>query len=216
MKPLQPGKRLPDFPHSQTFPAMNGIAPKNNQNLMYDAFADAFSRTRNRSWPDIEETLAILRNDSRFSLGNVLDIGCGSGRLAGILEDYEGYLGIDVSEELLRIAREKFPHLTFSRYDMREASKCSSTTFDTVFLIASFHHILAPDAQAEVLSQIKDLLSKSGTAVLLNWNLRSERNRKRYSGNWVSETVLDIPFSGHSRHYYAFALDELENLFSQV
>jgi SAM-dependent methyltransferase len=146
----------------------------------------------------------------------VLDIGCGSGRLAGILEDYDDYLGIDLSEELLKIAMKKFPSQRFMHGDMRDLSMISSTTFDTIFFIASLHHVLDEKEQGGILSHTRDLLNPNGRIVLLNWNLKSEKNRARYSGNQISENVLDIPFAGHSRHYYAFDLEILDALFSQT
>jgi hypothetical protein len=96
---------------------------------------------------------------------------------------------------------------------MEQISSLQLSNFDTVFFVASFHHLLHSKAQTKVLTQVKDLLSRHGIVVLLNWNLRSEKNSIRYQNNWISKTVLDIPFGGHSRCYYAFELDELQEMF---
>lgn len=87
------------------------------------------------------------------------------------------------------------------------------TPFDTIFFVASFHHLIEPGTQRQVLDMVKNICAASGRIVLLNWNLRSEKNEKRYGSNWISESVMNIPFSGHPRHYYAFTLEELERLF---
>lgn len=198
------------FTNAQATPARYRIAFKNNKNLVYDPFAKAFARTRNRTWPDIEEALSLL---GEYYLGNVLDIGCWSGRLAGILKNFDSYTGIDVSHELLHIAKDSYPDSVFYECDMQDISTLKLPLFDTIFLVASFHHLIESASQKQVLDQVRQICSPSGNIVLLNWNLRSEKNKVRYASNWVSESVLDIPFSGYSRSYRAFTLEELEQVF---
>lgn len=70
----------------------------------YARFADDFARTR-RGWPPgFERILPHLR-----PAANVLDVGCGNGRLLTFLAErgWAGrYLGVDSSAELLAVARE--------------------------------------------------------------------------------------------------------------
>ena len=61
------------IPNAQATTARNRVTIKNYKNLVYDPFAKAFARTRNRSWPDIDEAISLL-GDHR--MGRVLDIGC--------------------------------------------------------------------------------------------------------------------------------------------
>lgn len=98
--------------------------------------------------------------------------------------------------------------------DMREIASVQNV-FDTIFFVASFHHLLTRDEQSSVLQGAASKLSEGGRIAMLNWNLRNEKNSERYSESWVSEHVLDIPFSGNSRHYYAFTLAELEEVVIQ-
>lgn len=182
---------------------------------MYDHFAAAFARTRKWSWPDIDEVLTILNTNSIYTLGKVLDVGCGSGRLAEILKNYDYYHGFDSSKALLQIARNNFPEWKFSLGDMRQLSTLLTTSFDTIFFVASFHHILEEEDQVWVLEQARKLLAPHGRIILLNWNLRSEKNVKKYQDNEISPSVMDIPFSGHSRLYYSFTLEELESIYTK-
>lgn len=93
--------------------------------------------------------------------------------------------------------------------DMRQISGVKNT-FDTICFVASFHHLLARDEQVSVLQAAASKLAEGGKMAMLNWNLRNEKNSERYSESWVSERILDIPFAGNSRLYYAFTLAELE------
>ncbi|MDD2745138.1 MAG: class I SAM-dependent methyltransferase [Candidatus Gracilibacteria bacterium] len=182
---------------------------------MYDAFAEAFARTRKKPWPDIQEVLSIITDKGYPKLGRVIDIGCGSGRLLGVLKNVDEYVGIDITQGLLDIAKGSYPEHRFELCDMTHIDALKLTMFDTVFFVASYHHILDPKQQTTVLFQAKKLLAPGGIIVLLNWNLRNQKNATRYENNWISRSVLDIPFGGHSRHYYAFKLEELRNIYTQ-
>ena len=213
MKTLSSGKWMRSIPNTQATATRDRITIKNYKNLVYDPFAKAFARTRNRSWPDIYESISLL-GDHR--MGRVLDIGCWSGRLAGILSNFDSYTGVDNSRELLNIAGETYPSGLFYECDMRSISTLWLTSFDTIFLVASFHHLIEPNLQRHVLDQIRTLCAPSGKIVMLNWNLRSEKNIRRYATNCISKSILNIPFSGHPREYWAFTMEELEGIFTSL
>ncbi len=54
--------------------------------------------------------------------GLVLDLGCGSGEILSLLKEHGGFdmIGLDSSEEMLRIARDKEPDALYLCQDMRE------------------------------------------------------------------------------------------------
>src|SRR5688572_30222331 len=78
------------------------------------AYADEFFTDR-ADLPVIGKLAGRLPAGAR-----VLDIGCGPGQFSQYLMD-RGFIveGIDTSEEMLRIAREKVPDGSFSHMDMR-------------------------------------------------------------------------------------------------
>jgi len=69
----------------------------------YDLISKKFSETRKHFWRGLE----FIR-DYTHENDNVLDYGCGNGRLLDLL-DFENisYWGLDVSEKLIEIAKEK-------------------------------------------------------------------------------------------------------------
>lgn len=67
------------------------------------------------------ETRKIL---SLFADKKVLDVGCGYGRLSDI---FTNYLGIDFSEEMIKLAREQYPNKRF------EVAETTDEQFDVVF-----------------------------------------------------------------------------------
>ena len=52
---------------------------------------------------------------------SILEVGCGAGHRGKLFKDkgYE-YLGLDISEEMLRIARRKYPDVRFVQGDVRK------------------------------------------------------------------------------------------------
>lgn len=186
----------------------------------YDPVAETFARSRKKPWPDIVELVEQVKLSvmpSRFEklLGNVLDVGCWSGRLLDYLPSYQTYMGIDESEGLLKVARSERAWGIFAKMDMRDIDKLEPV-FDTVFFVASFHHITDTQEQVEVLQKTIALLSSGGVICLLNWNLRSHQNALKYSGERVSDSVFRIPIAGQPRMYYAFSTSEIEKLFQNI
>jgi ubiquinone/menaquinone biosynthesis C-methylase UbiE len=124
----------------------------------------------------------------------VLEIGCAGGDLLAALEPGEG-VGVDFSEEMLRIARERHPQLRFILADVHDLSL--EETFDFIILSDAFNDFW--DVQL-ALRKIHSLC-KPGTRILFNFYSRlweiplgivrglGLANRNLYQ-NWL--TVEDI------------------------
>ena len=105
-----------------------------------------------------------LRPDSR-----VLDVGCGTGKLAGVLEDYlspEGsYLGTDISPEAVAFCRKKFsrPNFRFLGNEMTQLP-VEQDRFDYVFFGSVFTH-LYPHEIGAMLREVHRLLETGGRVI---------------------------------------------------
>lgn len=90
--------------------------------------------------------------------GKVLEIGCGVGRL---MED--GYSGIDISEEMLKIARERKPKCEFKLTDGRTIPY-PDESFDVVYCVLVFQH-LPLEAVRGYVKEAERVLKKGGKFV---------------------------------------------------
>jgi SAM-dependent methyltransferase len=79
-----------------------------------------------------EEFLFYEEILKKFKRNNVLELGCGTGNMAGrFINKTVSYTGIDLSDEMLKIALDKHPHARFLKYDMRDFNL--NSTFDFCF-----------------------------------------------------------------------------------
>ena len=104
--------------------------------------------------------IALIDADKGSS---VLDLGCGNGALTNILKN-KGYCvkGLDASEELLSIAKAKYPTIDFMQGDAADFTLPKPV--DVVFSNAVFHWI-NKDRQMNMLKCVYDALTKKGQFV---------------------------------------------------
>lgn len=119
------------------------------------ALADKFDSIGPRI-SDIEEVLKSVHKENPF----VLEIGCGNGRDAKeILRRTNQYLGMDISDELIRLAKEKNPEGVFIVADIEDYS--FPNNLDAIIAFASFIHI-PKDSFRRVLEKAFDALNPGG------------------------------------------------------
>lgn len=105
---------------------------------------------------DVEETFALVDKENP----NVLELGCGNGRDAQeIVKRTNAYCGVDISEELIKLAKEKVPGARFELGDVSgyELPK----DLDIVFAFASLIHITKEEFK-ELLGKLYKALNKGG------------------------------------------------------
>jgi tRNA (uracil-5-)-methyltransferase TRM9 len=145
----------------------------------YAEHADEFACTR-RSWPPgFQLILPHL-----FPAANVLDLGCGNGRLLAFLaaQGWQGgYVGVDNSERLLASAEQTSRklvgiHSSFVLADLLSPNWPASLVahdYDAIVSLALLHHIPARDSRARFLANCATLLPVGGRLVLSTWQFMS-------------------------------------------
>ena len=104
-----------------------------------------------------------------ITLGNVLDIGCGTGALLTRLSEKRAgsqLTGVDASAEMLAIARERLPTEISLYKCWAEELPFEDSTFDTVTSCNMFHFIRHPN---EALDQMFRVLRPGGTLIITDW-----------------------------------------------
>ncbi len=150
---------------------------------LYDAIASDFSQSRARLWPEFEYFKGYLQKGQ-----DVLDIGCGNGRLLAMLKEFEpNYLGIDNSANLVLEAQKKWPKYDFETMDILDLSKLKNK-YDIVLLVATLHHIPSSKLRLQALQNAYSVLKPGGKLLMTNWNLL----QKRYIKYIIKYSLLKI------------------------
>jgi 2-polyprenyl-3-methyl-5-hydroxy-6-metoxy-1,4-benzoquinol methylase len=105
-----------------------------------------------------------LKKVSRYIKGRVLDFGCGVGDLGQFCKPGL-YLGFDIDQQSLTIARAKYPHLNFT--DQLASSKEAREKYDSIILSAVIEHL---DDPSSLLIEMKKYLCQDGHIVITTPN----------------------------------------------
>jgi len=112
--------------------------------------------------PSIEEFIALLPENPR-----VLDLGCGPGyESMRLTKAGASVVGVDFSEESIRIAKERCPQAQFELMDFRHLDREKLGIFEGVFACASLIHI-SPQELPGVWEQIRGILARDGLVLAM-------------------------------------------------
>jgi ubiquinone/menaquinone biosynthesis C-methylase UbiE len=147
----------------------------NETEVGYDQMADKFSHTRKNFWGDLAFIADYVSSGDRL-----LDYGCGNGRLLEILKDKEfEYVGVDVSQELIALAKIKYfdQGKSFLKITNQISLAFPDNSFNGVFSVAVFHHFPAEHAR-EMAKELYRVTRPGGTIIITVWNLWQKSKRK--------------------------------------
>lgn len=123
----------------------------------------------------LEEQILQELTDIRFKFHNLLDIGCGTGRLLEQIEKKNLQLvqqqkiklwGIDISKEMTKIARKKFLYPKNIHTGDAEKLIWQDNSFDVVISSGVFHHFTNP---LKNLQEVHRVLIPKATFILADW-----------------------------------------------
>ena len=114
----------------------------------------------------------ILQEFGADLTGRVLELGCGAGRVTGHMGELsDDVLGIDLSAQMVRAAREAYPAIGFEVGDVRDLECFADGSFDVVAGWCNIVDVLNVEHRDELHAQAQRLLSPSGLFLLSTHNL---------------------------------------------
>lgn len=132
----------------------------------YDIIASDYARTRRYNSQDLIGLAALAEPGEK-----VLDLGCANGRMVELFfpKNVE-YYGVDISGELIEIAKKLYPAGHFQVGDALDIP-FADNTFDKVYFISVLHHIPSKEFRQKCFSEINRVLKPNGQLVLRVWDL---------------------------------------------
>lgn len=191
----------------------------------YARFAREFARSRSLDQPGLLRLLDYLPRR-----GRLLDVGCGHGRLASLLDREQhgvAYVGVDSSSELLSIAQTDAAALaistTFIEADLAAdgwSERLPPGQFDAIVALAVLHHVPGRQRRRDLLAQLASLLASDGVLALSTWQFHNEARLQRKILPWSAaglaphqvepgDALLDWQRGGAGLRY-CHLLDEAE------
>lgn len=170
----------------------------NNDASFFDSIAGTWDSTRN---PNPKILQLLLDKANLAPMGNILDVGCGTGVLIPYLqsiatqdeEDLEAagkITAIDSSSRMLHIAKEKYSHwanIKFVAEDVMSASLPESY-FESITCLNVFPHL--KDCHHEFLNRCRSLLTPGGKIVIMHDISRRAVNGVHASSDQVADHLL--------------------------
>lgn len=148
--------------------------------------------------------------------GNILDLGCGSGRnFVKLNREYKIY-GVDFSENQLKFAKE---------YAKKEGIKAElvkaeafnlpfeSDFFDAAIFINALHCIPEKENREKTLKELLRVMKPETEAIIMVWNKEQERFR-----NSEKDIIIPWKWKGkeYPRYYYLYDEKEFANLLKKT
>ncbi len=178
------------------------MAERDGDLVQQRAFWDRVARTKTFAHPLREDLLRRWIPPS----ANILDMGCGYGRLCARLREsgYPHVTGVDPSGEMIRRGLKEFPGL-----DLRQVEGTTlpleAGTFDAALLFTVLTSIPLDRDQRGLLEELRRILRPGGILYVSDLLLQSDkRNLERYARfreRFGCYGVFELPEGGVMRHH---------------
>lgn len=162
---------------------------------VYDKIAKHYAEEFSNPSEHLDEFLDLLPKNAK-----ILDVGCGVGVDSGFIKS-KGFevIGLDLSKEMLNLARQKFPQIDFREQDIRELD-LPPKSFNGIIASCSLIHIPKNDVPI-LLEKFHKILKKDGAIYIALQGGKSE------------EIFIDEPFKPDEKLFLnIISFDEIKNL----
>lgn len=172
----------------------------------YDRIADHFAATREHPWPEVESF--CVEREAEIAL----DIGCANGRHTELLSEHaDRVVGLDLSTELLELARKRVPQAALVNGDATALPFTDGVVGLAVY-IATLHHLPERRLRRRSLDELARVLDADGIALVSAWSTTHDRFDAADTDTGF-DTEVDWTLPGGQtvpRYYHIYSPDEFD------
>lgn len=163
----------------------------------FDSWASRYDEVVNKAYEEgipfyvhYEEVLDRCTNAVLAKQGNVLEIGIGTGNLAGRIIRKKDITGVDQSIEMLLETKKKYPELplyygTFLELPFEQAS------FDTIVSSYAFHHCTEKEKELAI-KEMKRVLRSEGIIIIADVMFINAETRNVYEASASRQEKMEL------------------------
>lgn len=187
-------------------------------NKGFDLWADGYDKSVNLCEEDNEYPFAGYKNVLNYiykeihckKKADILDIGFGTGVLTEKLYN-DGYKiwGIDFSDRMIEIAREKMPKANLIQYDFTKGlpEELKGQKYDYIISTYALHHLTDVE-KVKILTNLLNLLKKDGMILIGDVSFETME--------MLNKCRLDCGEDNWDEEEFYFVFDEIKNSFNEA
>jgi len=158
---------------------MTNIYTKKSEDI-WNSIAESFDSTRRKTWKECIDFINSLPKNSI-----VADIGSGNGRhLIPCAMHCKKVIGIDVSDELLKIVQKKLDENTLDNVELIHSDAVNiplkNNSVDAALFIATLHNIPKRYRRIIALKEVNRILKPNGRAIVSVWSRWQDKFRQQF------------------------------------
>lgn len=167
----------------------------------------SFYRTLSKYYQDIfpanPKEKQFLKTHLPGTFFNALDIGCGIGNTVSFLSEYTSeVVGIDLDQNMIAKAKERFLQARFYVCDMREVSTLNEAPFDVITSLGNTLVHIPQDQVALVLKQFSSITKPNGHLLIqiINYDRILNNNIKALPTITNEKVTMERLYHHHKNH----------------
>jgi ubiquinone/menaquinone biosynthesis C-methylase UbiE len=146
---------------------------------------------------EVKKINAFIKKHIKTKGKNLLDVGCGTGHHAGLLNERYQVNGLDLDPNILSVAREKHPNIRFYQGNMIDF-KLNKSYDIIISLFSSIGYVQNKNNLNKTLINLTNHLNSGGIMLIEPWFSPDEWNPGRVFTLHVNQPELKITRMSHS------------------